>query len=41
MSLWTICVNFWQRENWSLKTAEELGIDGANQEVTMEGMNNL
>lgn len=33
-----IYVSFWQSKNWSLQTAEELGIDTPNQELTMGGM---
>lgn len=33
-----IYVSFWQSKNWSLQTAEELGIDTPKQELTMGGM---
>lgn len=33
-----IYVSFWQSENWSLQTAEELGISEPKQELTMGGM---
>ena len=33
-----IYVSFWQSKNWSLQTAEELGISEPKQELTMGGM---
>ena len=33
-----IYVSFWQSKNWSLQTAEELGISESKQELTMGGM---
>ena len=33
-----VYVSFWQSKNWSLQTAEELGISQPKQELTMGGM---
>ncbi|MEG1630934.1 MAG: antirestriction protein ArdA [Hydrogenoanaerobacterium sp.] len=33
-----VYVSFWQSKNWSLQTAEELGISEPKQELTMGGM---
>lgn len=33
-----VYVSFWQSKNWSLQTAEELGITQPKQELTMGGM---